>query len=162
MKKLIISSVIVVTIFALLLSTGLTGCTKETTTTVTTTVRDTITKRDTVCISNIQGLWEGTFTTVSGYSTVGSSYYFSLSIYPNGTCSYKSGTASVTAIVYAAGTWSLVNNILSFNCRTLNSPGGVDVIGSATYNKSLSTLSNGTTSTMSPLTTATWRMSKTN
>ena len=160
MKKSLLVSMVFIAITAFTVLTGATSCKKEIgLVKFTDKVTDTITITN--CVSNIQGLWEGTFTTVSGYATTGTSYFFSLSLYKDGTCSYKSGTGSTSVIIYAAGTYSLVGNNLTFTCKTINGP-VVDVIGNATYNKIAATLTNGSTSTISPISAATWKMEKVN
>jgi hypothetical protein len=158
MKKVLLSLISVISLSLFITAFGVTGCSKDNTSTV--TLRDTVN----VCIPNIQGLWEGTFTSVSGYAINGRDYYFSLSLYPNGTCSYKSGTDNSTTFVYAAGTWSLTGTSLTFAAATLNTTGGasVNVVGSATFNRTTGTLSNGITSTNTPSTSGTWRMNKIN
>lgn len=163
MKKIFISSISALFILLVFVSVNFSACTKDA---ITINTKDTIriTVKDTVCIPNIQGLWEGTFTSVSGYAQNGKDYYFSLSVYNNGTCSYKSGTDINNNFIYAAGTWTLVGTNFSFTMQTLNTPGGIPVTvnGSATFNKNAATLSNGTTNTITPNTTGTWRMNKVN
>jgi hypothetical protein len=113
----------------------------------------------------IQGLWVGTFTTVSGFAVPpGSSYYFSLSIYPDGTLSYKSGTSNPSLYVYAAGTWTLTGDSFSFSAKTINgvSSSQDSVAGTATFDKNKGTLSNGIVNSNTSNTSATWKMSRVN
>lgn len=114
---------------------------------------------------SIQGLWEGTFTEISGFQDPpGSTYYFSFSLYPNGTFSYKSGSSVSTLFVYAAGTWSLNGTTFSFSGKTINGVGnGPDTItGSATFDTNKGTLSNGTVASSTAGTTASWKMTRVN
>ncbi len=113
---------------------------------------------------NIQGLYVGTFTTVSGFAEpAGTNFYFSISVYPDGTLSYKSGTNTSNTFVYAAGTWTLTGNTFSWEATTLNrQPSQVDVTGTATYNSQNGTFTNGVVTTASPATQASWKMDKVN
>jgi hypothetical protein len=157
MKKTFLSSLSIAILFLFIYGIETTGCKKET---ITVTVTDTVTN----CIPNIQGLWEGTFTSVSGFPQNGKDYYFSLSVYKDSTCSYKSGSDNPNNFIYATGTWKLIGTTFSFTAKTLNSVGGssVDVVGSATFNKSVGTLTSGTISSNTPSSTATWKMTKVN
>jgi hypothetical protein len=113
---------------------------------------------------SIQGLWEGAFTTVSGFvEPPGTNFYFSLSLYSNGTLTYKSGTSITSLFVYGVGTWNLTGTNLTFSAKTLNgtsSQGQDNVSGSATYDKDNGKLTNGTVSSNTANTTATWKMDK--
>jgi hypothetical protein len=111
----------------------------------------------------IQGLWEGTFTEVSGFQDPpGSTFYFSFSIYPNGTFSYKSGTSAPGLFVYAAGTWTLNGTAFSFSGKTINGVAASqdNVAGTATFDTSDGTLNNGTVTSNTAGTTASWKMTR--
>lgn len=111
----------------------------------------------------IQGLWEGTFTEVSGFQDPpGSTFYFSFSLYPNGTFSYKSGTSVSTLFVYAAGTWSLNGTTFSFAGKTINGVGSSpdNVAGNATFDAAAGALNNGTVTSSTAGTTASWKMTR--
>lgn len=113
----------------------------------------------------IQGLWVGTFTTVSGFTQPpGTDFYLALSIYPDGKMSYKSGTGTIGFFVYAEGTWNLTGNNLSWTAKTINSLTSpqVDVSGTAIYNSTNGTLTNGVATTTSPATQGTWKMNRIN
>lgn len=113
---------------------------------------------------SIQGLWEGTFTTVSGFvEPPGTNFYFSLSLYPNGTITYKSGTSNSALFVYGVGAWTLAGTNFTFTAKTLNgtsSQGQDTVSGSATYDKDNGKLTNGTVSSSTANTTGNWKMEK--
>jgi hypothetical protein len=111
----------------------------------------------------IQGLWIGTFTTVSGFDEPpGTNFYFAMSIYPDGKMSYKSGTNVTNYFVYAEGSWTLSGNAFSWTAKTINSLNSprVDVSGTATYNGTNGTLTDGVVSTKSPVTQASWKLDK--
>lgn len=113
----------------------------------------------------IEGLWVGTFTTVSGFvEPPGTDFYFALSIYPNGTMSYKTGTNVNAYFVYAEGTWNLSGSTFTCTAETINSqtPSEVDVSGTATYDPANGTLTNGIVNTTNPATQATWKMNRIN
>lgn len=113
----------------------------------------------------IQGLWEGTFTEVSGFQDPpNSTFYFSFSLYPNGTFSYKSGTSASGLFVYAAGTWILNGTSFSFSGKTIN---GVatsqdNITGTATFDATKGTLNNGIITSNTAGTTASWKMTRIN
>ena len=66
----------------------------------------------------INGLWIGTYS----YQTQ-PPLFFSFSIYPDGSLSYKSsGTNGYT--FYAIGTWNLADTIFTYHVVTTNNPGG--------------------------------------
>lgn len=86
----------------------------------------------------IAGLWIGTYTYLDQPPL-----YFSFTIYPDGTMSYKSkGIDGYT--FYANGTWMLTGNDFSYTVTTTNNPGGDESTqtGTATYSDS-GTLTNG-------------------
>ena len=92
----------------------------------------------------IQGLWIGTYTVSATDPTyVGQSFFFSFSIYPDGTLTYKGKTPGND--VYAYGTWTLTGTAFTFKVTTLNYDGGYQHIqsGTATYNSTNGTLSDG-------------------
>ncbi|WP_155297245.1 hypothetical protein [Spirosoma aerolatum] len=95
--------------------------------------------------SPIYGLWTGTYTVSATDPTyVGKSFFFSFTIYEDGTLTYKGKTPGND--VYAYGTWSLSGNDFSFRVTTLNYDGGYQHVqsGNATYTGSQNMLSNGT------------------
>jgi hypothetical protein len=111
----------------------------------------------------IQGLWEGTYTVGDGYPVPnGTSFYFSFSVYPGGKVSYKSKgyyNGSSDYITFADGVWTLNGSTFSFNVTTVNTAGGGQQqaqTGTATYNSSKGTLTNGVFSGSN----ATWLMTK--
>jgi hypothetical protein len=113
----------------------------------------------------IQGLWSGTFTTVSGFvEPPGTDFYFALSIYPDGKMSCKSGTNMNAFFVYAEGSWSLTGNNFSWTAKTINSPAPAqtNVSGTATFDAANGKLTNGVVSTTNPATEATWKMDRIN
>lgn len=137
------------------------GCKKE-------TVRETVNDTIFFCTPNIIGLYEGTYAVGPGSPVpTGTQFYFSFSIYPNGKVSYKSKgyyNGSLDYISFADGTYTLTNNVFSFNVTTINSPGGGpqhNQYGTADYNGTTGTLTNGVIS--DPLgSNATWSMTKVN
>lgn len=150
LKKNIFSPVMAMLVIILSLS----GCTK-----------DCPDKPDDPIVYHIQGLWEGTFTEVSGFQDPpGSTFYFSFSLYPNGTFSYKSGTSASGLFVYAAGTWTLSGTSFSFSGKTINgvSTSQDNITGTATFDSSKGTLSNGTVTSNTAGTTASWKMTRIN
>src|SRR5664279_489456 len=72
----------------------------------------------------IEGLWIGTYTVGDGNPVpAGTNFYFSFSIYPDGTLSYKSKiyhNGSSEYIAFANGTWQLNGSAFSFSVQTLN------------------------------------------
>jgi hypothetical protein len=111
----------------------------------------------------IQGLWEGTYTVGAGNPVpAGTSFYFSLSIYPGGKASYKSKgyyNGSSDYITFADGTWTLNGTAFAFNVTTINyalgNPQQLQT-GTATYSSVDGTLTNGS------IGNATWTMKRVN
>ena len=110
-------------------------------------------------------LWVGTYTVGAGSSVpAGTSFFFSFSIYSDGTASYKSKgfyNGSYDYITFANGTWTLTGTQFSFTVTTINLAGGgpqQPQSGAATFNTSAGTLTNGTFVGNS----ATWTMTKVN
>jgi hypothetical protein len=144
------------------------SCTKTVTKTVTVTdtvtktitdtviAKDTVVRKDTVQLYSIQGLWVGTYTAaVNG----GTPYFFSITVFPDGTLNYKSkGTGNTT--FYAYGTWSLMGSAFTFSVVETSSSHLQQ--GSATYNSSTGTLNSGIISDSLAGTSATWSMSRVN
>ncbi|MFT3935923.1 MAG: hypothetical protein QM726_20000 [Chitinophagaceae bacterium] len=139
---------------ALILTTlmfiSLAGCSKDST-------------DNTPTVYPIQGLWEGTFTEGTGFTDPpGTTFYFSLSIYPNGTFSYKSGSNTAGLFVYAAGTWTLTGTTFSFSGKTINGVGSTqdNITGSASFDTNAGALNNGTAASNTAGTTGTWKMTR--
>ncbi len=164
MQRILLSSVTVVLFFVFIIASE-TSCKKE-------KVIETVVKTDTVfkCTQNIQGLWVGTYTVGAGQPVpAGTQFYFAFSIYPGGTISYKSKgfyNGSSDYITFADGTWALNGTTFSFNVRTINFSGGDPQhtqIGTATFNISNGTLTNGTIAdSNTPTNTASWSMTRVN
>jgi hypothetical protein len=150
MKKSFLTVTFVVPLLIAMLLPSQLGCTKDCTVPPVT--------------YSIQGLWEGTFTTLSGFvEPPGTNFYFSLSLYSNGSLIYKSGTSNNSLFVYGTGTWSLTGTNFAFTARTLNgtsSQGQDNVSGSGSFDKDSGKLANGTVSSTTANTTASWRMEK--
>jgi len=116
----------------------------------------------------IQGLWKGTYTVGEGQSVPpGTQFYFSFSIYPDGTMHYKGKgyyNGSSDYITFADGTWSLSGTKFTFNVITVNLAGYGPQhrqTGTATFNHSKGTLTNGTITDMNkPENKASWSMSR--
>lgn len=113
----------------------------------------------------IQGLWVGTYTVGTGSSVpAGTSFFFSFSIYSDGTASYKSKgfyNGSYDYITFANGTWTLAGTQFGFTVTTVNIAGGgaqQTQSGTATFSSSAGTLTSGTFVGNS----ATWTMTKVN
>lgn len=113
----------------------------------------------------IQGLWVGTYTIGTGSSVPpGTSFFFSFSIYTDGTASYKSKgfyNGSYDYITFANGTWTLTGTQFNFTVTTVNIAGGgpqQTQTGKATFNASAGTLTGGTFTGND----ATWTMTKVN
>ena len=128
MKKFLAGSFLMIVLSILIVSTQ-TSCKKETVTNNTTdtlyhNVIDTIYQ----CTPNITGLWVGTYTVGAGQPVpAGTQFYFSFSVYPDGTMSYKSKgfyNGSSDYIPFAYGTWQLSGNSFSFSVQTINIAGG--------------------------------------
>ncbi len=86
-------------------------------------------KEDPVSKYPIAGLWIGTYTFKSQPPL-----YFSFTIYPDGSMSYKSkGDNGYT--FYANGTWVLTGDKFTYDVMTVNNPGGIQShqVGSATF-----------------------------
>ena len=149
MKKILLSSFVLILLFT---QTTISSCTK----TVTNTDTVTVTVIDTVTLYPIQGLWVGTYT-----SSVNSNmpYYFSFTVYPDGSLTYKSDGANNTTF-NAFGTWTLTGSSFSFSVVVTGS--GDTQTGSATYDSIHGTLTNGTVSDASTGVGGTWTMSKVN
>lgn len=104
----------------------------------------------------IQGLWIGNYTNISG------TFFFSFSIYPDGSLSYKSkGTNNAT--FFADGSWTLTDKTFTFNIFTINAPGNQFIqTGSGIYNSSKGTLTTGIGSDQPSTTPFTWSMTRVN
>ena len=79
----------------------------------------------------IAGLWIGTYVFQAQPPL-----YFSFTIYPDGSMSYKSkGNNGYT--FYANGTWTLTGTQFSYDVNTVNNPGGVQShqAGTATFSE---------------------------
>ena len=141
--------------FLLLGQMSISSCTKTTTKTI--TVTDTVTKivKDTVVVYPIQGLWVGTYTNTS----TGVTYYFSFTVYPDNTLSYKSGGANNTTF-FATGTWTLTGTTFSFS--VVEKSTGDTQTGSAVYSLANGTLTNGTVTDATTGLSGTWSMNKIN
>jgi hypothetical protein len=113
----------------------------------------------------ITGLWIGSYTMLASSSLDPlMSYYFTLSIYPDGTVSYKSkGNANGNRnyISFADGTWTITGNKFNFSVLTANYYTGIQEkqTGVATYNRHKETLTDGTISNKYGV-GATWKMIK--
>jgi len=84
----------------------------------------------------ITGLWVGTYTNLTG------TYFFSFSVFTDGSMSYQS-TDNTNTIYYAHGTWSLNDTTFSFTTVTENYTPTTTQTATATYSKSKGTLTNG-------------------
>jgi hypothetical protein len=131
---------------SLIILSSLTSCKKDAVTSK--IVTDTTVLNDTVTTYPIKGLWVGTYSVPANDT----SYYFSFSIYPDGTAGYKSGgynNGNPNYITYAAGTWTLNGNTFAFSGETINEIGGTQVAvnATATYDSTNGTLTNGAVST---------------
>ena len=159
MKKIFLSLITVI-ILSFFFVTSQTGCTKETVTSRTDTVFQ--------CPQNIQGLWVGTYIVGPGNPVpAGTAFFFSFSIHPDGTMSYKSKgyyNGSSDYITFADGTWLMTGTTFSFSVTTVNIAGGGaqhTQSGTATYNSTNGTLSNGVISDPAGG-SATWSMNRVN
>jgi hypothetical protein len=104
----------------------------------------------------IEGLWVGSYTNTSG------TFFFSFSIYTDGTLSYKS-KATNNATYFADGSWSLTDTTFTFNVFTINAPGNqFRQTGTGIYSKSKGTLTTGTGSDQPSTTPFTWTMTRVN
>lgn len=112
-------------------------------------------KKDSVAATTypIQGLWVGTYTNYNG------TYFFSFSVYPDGTVSYTSKGPNNTSF-FATGTWTLTGATFSFS--VIESHTGDSQSGTAVYSNSNGTLSNGVIADATAGTTGTWSMNKIN
>jgi hypothetical protein len=107
----------------------------------------------------ITGLWIGTYT---AQNPVQAPQFFSLSIFPDGSISYKSKSAN-GYINYANGAWTLSANTLNFTVTTLNNPIGSQTTQTASASFSSSgTLTNGNIIDNVTGTTAIWSMNRIN
>ena len=98
----------------------------------------------------------GTYTNTSG------TFFFSFSIYPDGTLSYKS-KATNNATYFADGSWTLTDSAFTFNVFTVNaSVTQFTQTGIGIYSKSKGTLTNGTGSDQPSTTPFTWTMTRVN
>lgn len=105
----------------------------------------------------IAGLWIGTYT----YQNQ-SPQYFSFTIYPDGTMSYKSkGSNGFT--FYANGTWFLNGTTFNYDVTTTNTPGPVqsNQKGTATYSNT-GTLTNGINTDVATGSSGTFTMNRVN
>jgi len=105
----------------------------------------------------IAGLWIGTYTFLTQPPL-----YFSFTIYPDGTMSYKSkGINDYT--FYANGTWTLNGTAFSYTATTTNTPGGTQSTqtGTATYNAT-GTLTNGINRDVATNQSGTFNMTRVN
>ncbi|MBK8521171.1 MAG: hypothetical protein IPL54_09940 [Chitinophagaceae bacterium] len=143
MRKLLLSSVLLISFIILIISSQ-SSCKKE-------TITNQVTVKDTVFVCNprIAGLWEGTYTVGTGFpGPPGTSFYFSFHIYPGGKFSYKSKgyyNGSYDYVTFADGTWTLNGTSFAFSDITINAAGGTNFsqTGTATYNSVNSSLTNG-------------------
>jgi len=113
--------------------------------------------------SPLYGLWTGSYSVSATDPTyVGKSFFFSFTIYEDGTMTYKSKTPGND--VYAFGTWSLSGTNFSFKVTTLNYDGGYQHVqaGSATYTSSQNMLSNGTITDSVTGGKSSWTMTRVN
>ena len=138
------------------------SCTKTVTQTVTVTdtitktITDTVTRIDTLQLYPIEGLWVGTYiAAVNG----GNPYFFSFTVFPDGSLNYKSKGAGSTTF-YAYGTWTLAGTSFSFSVVEISS--GHIQQGSATYNSKDGSLSSGIITDSVAGTNATWSMNRVN
>ena len=105
----------------------------------------------------IAGLWEGTYVFKSQPPL-----YFSFTIYPDGSLSYKSkGDNGYT--FYAVGSWELNGSTFTYDVTTTNNPGGIEVdqTGTATYQNN-GTLSNGVNTDVATGESGTFSMTRVN
>jgi hypothetical protein len=117
----------------------------------------------------IQGLWEGTYTVGAGTIVpAGTQLYFSLSIYPDGKVSYKSksyNNGSLEYINFADGTWTLNGTSFAYTVTSINYPGTTIQhvqTGTATYNSSNGTLTNGIATDAQSGNSVVWSMKRVN
>lgn len=111
-------------------------------------------KDNTTTPHSINGLWIGTYNTPLNENVP---YFFSFSVYPDGSLSYKSKGKENTTF-YAHGTWLLDGSTFSFSVVE-TSTGNVQT-GTAIYNEQNESLASGTLSDSEAGTSATWTMSK--
>jgi len=104
----------------------------------------------------IQGLWVGTYTNTMG------TFFFSFSIYPDGSLSYKSKDAN-NVTYFADGSYALNGTTFTFSVLTINAPTTQDIqTGAGTFSSSKGTLTNGTGSDQAAGTNFTWTMTRAN
>ena len=144
MKKLIpITEGIMYAILLFTAQINLSSCSKQTITKYDTAIiKDTSIIKDTINTPPpypIQGLWIGTYTDPDNISE-----YFSFSIYPDGTISYK-GLGQDNLWYFANGTWTLNGTAFSCTVVTINEPSGSQHTQTytATFNSANGTLTNG-------------------
>jgi len=110
------------------------------------------------CPTSIHGLWEGTYLYQDQPPL-----YFSFTIYPDGTISYKSkGIGNNTFNAY--GTWQLRGNEFKYKVQVVDAPYvTVQPVqeGSALYDASTGTLTEGVNVDVDTKLGAIWSMSKT-
>lgn len=110
----------------------------------------------------ILGLWIGTYTvTVADPTYIGQSFFFSFTIFQDGTLTYKSKTPGYDE--YAYGTWSLNGNAFSFAVKTLNYTTGSfshNQYGTAIYDATHGTLTSGTITDAATGGKSTWTMKR--
>lgn len=125
----------------------------------------TINKDKAIAKNNIAGLWIGTFSTNTGYAEPrGTKFYFSLSIYPDGSLLYKSGS-NAGRYVYGEGTWTLEENKFKFKATTINGLSRYQqdkVSGYANLDCTKSVLSSGYTICTTANADGKWEMTKVN
>jgi hypothetical protein len=161
MKRLPFPLGILLFFFVFLTSVACTKTVTETKTvtvtdTITKTITDTITRIDTVQLYPIQGLWVGTYTAaVNG----GNPYFFSFTVFADGSLNYKSKGAGNTTF-YAYGSWALAGTSFTFSVTEVSS--GHVQQGSASYNSNNGTLSSGIITDSTAGTNATWTLNRVN
>lgn len=107
----------------------------------------------------IAGLWIGTYHYAKNPEA---KYYFSFTVYPDGSCSYKSKGANDYTF-YANGNWMLTGDQFSYTVTTTNVPGGVQSTqaGTATYSTK-GTLTDGINTDVDSGATGEWSMKRVN
>ena len=133
------NSIILITCILCSLQVFISSCNKgNSTNKVVTKVVDDSSK--TVAASPIQGLWIGTYSDASNHKL-----FESFSIFPDGTLSCKY-LGSGNNWYFARGTWTLTGNVFSYSVVITNDASGArnTMSGTATFNSTNETLSNGT------------------
>ncbi len=100
------------------------------------------------------GLWIGTYATTVN---PGLNQFFSFSIYPDGSLTYKSKDGNNT--YFATGTWTLTGSSFAFSVTVINAQGNIQT-GAATYSNG--TLTNGTVVDNAINSRGTWTMTRVN